>query len=128
MWQLSLLLSRRENHPWLSEFEQKPPVYKFQEDNPLKDITSPLEEGLKRLAEGDLPSAVLLFEAEVQARPENARSWQLLGSTQADNEQDTAAIAALHKLVMKLKVEHLEKQHCKFMAFDPHMAQGMFKD
>ena len=76
----------------------KPPAYKFQEDNPLKDVSHPLEEGLKRLAEGDLPSAVLLFEAEVQARPDNVQGWQLLGSTQADNEQDQAAIAALNRL------------------------------
>ena len=92
-----MFLKRQENHPWLSEYEKTPAPYKFQEDNPLRDVATPLEEGLKRLAEGDLPSAVLLFEAEVQAHPESVRGWQLLGSTQADNEQDTAAIAALHK-------------------------------
>lgn len=91
-----LLTHRQEDHPWLSEFESTP-KYKFQENNPLQGIEQPLEEGLRRLAEGDLPSAVLLFEAEVQARPESVQGWQLLGSTQADNEQDVAAIAALHK-------------------------------
>ena len=98
--------SRTEAHPWLNDFQSstseeasKPPEYKFEADNPLKDVTRPLEEGLKRLNEGDLPSAVLLFEAEVQARPDSARGWQLLGSTQADNEQDHAAIAALNRSI-----------------------------
>lgn len=57
------------SHPWLSEFEQNEKEYKFSEDNPLKDVANPMEEGLKKLKEGDLPSAVLLFEAEVKAEP-----------------------------------------------------------
>ena len=69
----------------------------FTEQNPLKEVSNPLEEGLKRREEGDLPTAVLLFEAEVQARPHSIQGWLLLGTTQADNEQDGAAIAALHK-------------------------------
>ncbi len=93
-------LFRSDQHPWLSEFPptvESPPTYTFQEDNPLKEVEQPLEKGLEKLAEGDLPSAVLLFEAEVQARPDSVRGWQLLGSTQADNEQDVMAIPALHR-------------------------------
>ena len=57
---------RQETHPWLSEFaELEKKDYPFQADNPLRDVTNPLDEGLDRLKEGDLPSAVLLFEAEV---------------------------------------------------------------
>ena len=93
--------NRQDAHPWLQDFSsfqtETAKEYQFEEDNPLREVENPLEEGMKRLKEGDLPSAVLLFEAEVQARSDSIQGWQYLGSTQADNEQDIAAIAALNK-------------------------------
>nr|CAD7199075.1 unnamed protein product [Timema douglasi] len=67
------------------------------DDNPLKLDSRALEEGKKKLKAGDLPSAVLCFEAAVQQEPTNALAWELLGMTQAENERDPYAIPALKK-------------------------------
>lgn len=85
---------------WSSEFEDYSSNfvdYKFAEDNPMKDAENALEEGMKKRAVGDLPSAVLCFEAAVQADDQNSKAWELLGVTQAEIEQDTQAIIALKK-------------------------------
>nr|CAD7461751.1 unnamed protein product [Timema tahoe] len=62
-------------------------TYAFEDDNPLKLDSRALEEGKKKLKAGDLPSAVLCFEAAVQQEPNNALAWELLGMTQAENER-----------------------------------------
>lgn len=70
--------------------------YIFDERNPLKDqFEDPFAEGLKKLEQGDIPSAALLFEAAVLKDPENSAAWRLLGTTQAQNEKDVSAIRAL---------------------------------
>lgn len=70
--------------------------YVFDERNPLKDqYEDPFAEGLKKLEQGDIPSAALLFEASVQLDPQNSTAWRYLGTTQAQNEKDVSAIKAL---------------------------------
>lgn len=98
------------DHPWISEFNDYYDPYKeyaFAEENPMSDVTDPLERGKAMLEQGDLPSAVLCFEAAVKRQPENAEAWLLLGTTQAENEQDPKAICAL-KECLKLEPNNLK--------------------
>lgn len=85
-----------DDHPWLAEYTAEKD-YAFEENNPMMEIPNPFEEGLKKLKEGDIISAILLFEAEVQQRPDHAEAWQYLGTSQSENEQDNLAIPALNK-------------------------------
>uniref|UniRef100_A0AAG5D609 Peroxisomal targeting signal 1 receptor n=1 Tax=Anopheles atroparvus TaxID=41427 RepID=A0AAG5D609_ANOAO len=87
-------------HPWLSEFsDYYDPYkeYKFDEENPMQDVENAFAKGKAFLAQGDIPSAVLCFEAAVKHDPENPEIWELLGFSQAENEKDPNAIAALNK-------------------------------
>ncbi|XP_058831653.1 peroxisomal targeting signal 1 receptor [Topomyia yanbarensis] len=87
-------------HPWLSEFSEfydPYKEYKFDEENPMTNVENAFEKGKAFLAQGDIPSAVLCFEAAVKQEPENPEIWELLGFSQAENEKDPNAIAALNK-------------------------------
>nr|XP_057928403.1 PEX5-related protein isoform X2 [Doryrhamphus excisus] len=96
-------LARRN---WLTENEQgqipstvspHEKGYYFHTDNPYKDLPNAFEEGLKKSREGDLPNAVLLLEGAVLQDPHDSEAWQVLGTTQAENENEQAAIVSLQR-------------------------------
>nr|XP_015216134.1 PREDICTED: PEX5-related protein [Lepisosteus oculatus] len=94
-------LARRN---WLTE-NQSPQIpssisphekgYYFHTDNPYKDWPNAFEEGVRKAREGDLPNAVLLLEAAILQDPQDSEAWQVLGTTQAENENEQAAIVSL---------------------------------
>ncbi|TRY79001.1 hypothetical protein DNTS_022207, partial [Danionella cerebrum] len=71
--------------------------YLFHSNNPYKDYSDAFEQGLQRWREGDLNSAVLLLEAAILQDPQDSEAWQVLGSTQAENENEQAAIVCLQR-------------------------------
>ncbi|KAI1401036.1 TPR-like protein [Hypoxylon fuscum] len=73
-------------------------TYLFEEDNLFKDTQNPFEEGMRIVVEGgNLSLAALAFEAAVQKDPTHVEAWVQLGTAQAQNEKETAAIRALEQ-------------------------------
>ncbi|XP_013180646.1 PREDICTED: peroxisomal targeting signal 1 receptor [Papilio xuthus] len=81
----------------LSNSDGIPEEYTFTDGNVMLENKSAFELGKEKLKMGDIPGAVLCFEAAVQQQPESAEAWFYLGTTQAENEQDPLAITALKK-------------------------------
>lgn len=93
-------LAEENEHPWLSEYNENLDAYKeyeFAEQNPMSELDNAFEKGKEYLSKGDIPSAVLCFEVAAKKEPERAEIWQLLGVSQAENEMDPQAIAALKR-------------------------------
>lgn len=91
-------LSEDTGAEWLSDYTDMYDPYKeynYVEDNPMADVENAFEKGKEFLAKGDIPSAVLCFEAASVKDPENAEVWELLGICQAENEMDPQSISAL---------------------------------
>lgn len=104
-------LAEYDTHPWLTQETDFDPYKEYNfivEDNPMADNENALEKGKEFLAKGDIPSAVLCFEAAVKQETHNQNSyaWELLGLSQAENEMDPHAISALMKS-LNLKPDNL---------------------
>jgi peroxin-5 len=85
--------SRLSDHP-ITE------PYLFEEENLFKAHANPFEEGVRIMDEGgNLSLAALAFEAAVQKNAEHVDAWVYLGTAQAQNEKETAAIRALEHAI-----------------------------
>ncbi|KAM3444460.1 hypothetical protein NHJ13734_001427 [Beauveria thailandica] len=72
--------------------------YMFEQENFFNNEKNAFEEGVRVMKEGgNLSLAALAFEAAVQQNPEHVEAWVYLGSAQAQNEKETAAIRALEQ-------------------------------
>ncbi|XP_053316183.1 PEX5-related protein [Spea bombifrons] len=71
--------------------------YYFHMDNPFRECLGAFEEGMNKLKEGDLPLTILYLEAAILQDPNDAEAWQYLGITQAENENEQAAIVSLQR-------------------------------
>ncbi|KAK3298928.1 uncharacterized protein B0H64DRAFT_430031 [Chaetomium fimeti] len=81
--------------------------YLFEEENIFQDQPSPFDEGVRIMNEGgNLSLAALAFEAAVQKNPDHVEAWVYLGSSQAQNEKEEAAIRALEQ-ALKLDPNNL---------------------
>lgn len=69
-------------------------------DNPIS------RKYLRHAPQGLLSEAVLAVEAEVTRNPGNADAWRMLGTVQAENDDDRQAIAALCRQVLRYATSH----------------------
>lgn len=83
-------------------FDGKPDLgdYLFEPDNPYMNHPDPFAEGV-RLMEvgGSLSEAALAFEAVCQLESKRVDGWTYLGTVQAQNEKELAAIRAMEQSI-----------------------------
>ncbi|KAM9315744.1 PEX5-related protein [Gastrophryne carolinensis] len=71
--------------------------YYFHMENPFRECSGAFEEGMRKFKEGDLHMTILYLEAAILQDPNDAEAWQYLGITQAENENEQAAIVSLQR-------------------------------
>src|SRR5204862_4137307 len=83
-------------------FNGKPDLgaYLFEPDNPYMNHPDPFMEGVRLMeAGGSLSEAALAFEAVCQLESNRVDGWTYLGTVQAQNEKELAAIRALEQAI-----------------------------
>jgi hypothetical protein len=83
-------------------FDGKPDLgdYLFEPNNPFMSLENPFQEGIRLLETGgSLSEAALCFEAVCQLEPGRVDGWTYLGTVQAQNEKELAAIRALEQSI-----------------------------
>lgn len=71
--------------------------YVLAENNPFLTDSDSYSKGRELFKAGILNEAVLALEAECQRNPSNSEAWRLLGTVQAENDDDKQAIAAMNR-------------------------------
>eukprot|EP01125_Pyxidicula_operculata_P006415 TRINITY_DN2225_c0_g1_i2.p1 TRINITY_DN2225_c0_g1~~TRINITY_DN2225_c0_g1_i2.p1 ORF type:complete len:704 (-),score=174.46 TRINITY_DN2225_c0_g1_i2:125-2236(-) len=73
--------------------------YNFQEQNEFLSDPEAYNKGLELFNAGDIPKAILAFEAAVAQNDKDANAWCKLGLAQAENDKDNLAIKALEQSI-----------------------------
>ncbi|XP_077471567.1 PEX5-related protein-like isoform X2 [Stigmatopora argus] len=81
--------------------------FPFSSDNPFTERGGAFAEAQEKVAGGHLNEAVLLLEAAILQDPRDSEAWQLLGTTQAENENERAAVASLQRC-LDLRPDNLQ--------------------
>ncbi|KAL7944776.1 hypothetical protein V8C42DRAFT_325843 [Trichoderma barbatum] len=107
-WGQDLMPDLNGIHDWGRFADPVVEKYMFEEENIFSEQKNAFAEGVRVMKEGgNLSLAALAFEAAVQQNPEHVEAWVYLGSAQAQNEKETAAIRALEQ-ALKLDPNNLD--------------------
>uniref|UniRef100_A0A7S2SJ13 Peroxin-5 n=1 Tax=Mucochytrium quahogii TaxID=96639 RepID=A0A7S2SJ13_9STRA len=73
--------------------------YELAAENPFATDDNPYERGIELFKQGQLPDAILAFEAAVTKDGTHADAWRMLGVAHQENDQDPKAISCLERAV-----------------------------
>lgn len=85
------VLNNLEDQEYQHRFQDRENVFLASSDI-SKDTSSIFEEGMRYFTLGNIPKAMLAFEAIIQLDPENSEGWRMLGSCYNENDEDIRAI------------------------------------